>query len=188
MTDTVRAQVYLAIGTGEADGLPGLLGEAGIACVRLAVEGEGDVPVAVACRAYCHERDIPLLIAAGDELAIAVARESGADGVHLTGSPKAAPWVREQLGEDVIVGIDPGPSRHDALIAAETGADYVSLAEDWPEDGGVPAEIVWWSQMIETPMVVENAGDAARAGLLREVAEFVVTDAGGAKALAAVLA
>ncbi len=187
MTDNVRAQLYLAIDTGGVDALPALLAEVAVACVRLTVASEADVPVAVACRAYCHERDIPLVIAAGDDLAIMVARESGADGVHLIGSPKAAPWVRDQLGDDVIVGIDPGPSRHDALIAAESGADYVSLNEDWPEDGGVPDEIVWWSQMIETPMVVENAGDAARAALLREMVEFVMTDAGGARAMEAAL-
>ena len=187
MTDTVQAQLYLAIETGDADGLPALLAAVPVACVRLSVSGEADAPVAVACRAYCHERDIPLVIAAADEVAISVARESGADGVHLTGSPKATPWVREQLGEDIIVGIDAGPSRHDALIAADSGADYVSLTAEWGEDGAVPDEIAWWAQMIETPMVVENAGDAGQAALLRGLAEFVVTDAGGAAALAGVL-
>ena len=187
MTDIVQAQLYLAIGTGDADGLSTLLASVPVACVRLAVEGEGDVPVAVACRAYCHEREIPLLIAGGDDLAIAVAEQSGADGVHLTGSPKAAPWVRERLGEDVIVGIDAGPSRHDALIAADSGADYVSLTAEWREDGAVPDEIAWWAQMIETPMVVENAGGADRAALLREVAEFVVADVTDAAALAEAL-
>jgi thiamine-phosphate pyrophosphorylase len=186
MTDTVRAQLYLMIGAGDADALPALLAELPVACVRMRVTGAADAEAAQTCRLACHEREIPLVIAADDdEMALDVAEAAQADGVHLAGSPKAGPWVRERLGEDAIVGIDPGPSRHDAMTAAEHGADYVTLHGEWGADGAVPEEILWWSQMIETPMVVEAGSE--RAGALSGVAEFVAAGMDDARAVAAAL-
>jgi len=187
MSKAVRAQLYLTLDPAEVERLEILLHEAAPACVRLAVRTMADEKAAATARALCHAREIPLLIAGPDDTAVAMARVVGADGVHLTGTPKAAPWARRELGEDSIIGIDPGPSRHDAMIAAEAGADYVSLSPDWAEGDSVPDEIAWWAAMIETPMVVENAAAPGRAGLLRGVAEFVVAGADGAGAVAGVL-
>ncbi len=177
MADTVRAQFYLSMSTADADRLDDLLNAVKPACVRLSVEESVTMALIGRCLDSCHRAEIPLLIASSDEVALAVARDSGADGVHLTGTPKAAPWVRRELDEDVIVGIDPGPLRHDAMIAAETGADYVSLSPDWPDGDSLPEEISWWAAMIETPMVIENATTPDRVRLLRNVAEFVVVNA-----------
>jgi len=187
MADSVRAQLYLSLDIAEAARLSSLLDTPHLACVRLHIADDSAVDVAATCRALCHERNIPLLIAGPDDAAVAVARGAEADGVHLTGSPKAAPWARRELGEDIIVGIDPGPSRHETLIAAETGADYVSLSPEWDAEDALPAELTWWAAMIETPMVVENARSAARAGMLANVAEFIATGADEAADVAAVL-
>lgn len=187
MPEALRAQLYLTLKVGDVDRLETLLHEVGPASVRLVIADSGAQGAAATCRALCHAREIPLLIAGPDDVAVAMAREVGADGVHLTGMPKAAPWVRRELGEDVIVGIDPGPLRHDAMIAAESGADYVSLAPEWESESAVPSEITWWAAMIETPMVVENAATPERAGLLREIADFVVVGAGDAASVAGVL-
>lgn len=181
-------QLYLALDTGMAGRLASLLHDARPACVRLRIANAGDTDVAATCRDLCHARDLPLLVAGPDEAAIAVARAAGADGVHLAGAPKAAPWARRALGENALVGIEPGPARHDAMIAAETGADYVSLSPRWTAEDAVPEEAQWWAAMIETPMVVENARGAGRARLLRGVADFVVADADGAVAVAEALA
>ena len=186
MSKSIIAQLYLTLDVSEADGLEALLDAANPACVRLIVADAGAQETAATCRALCHGREIPLLIAGADDIAVAVARMVGADGVHLTNAPKAAPWVRGELGETVIVGIDPGPSRHDAMIAAESGADYVSLAPQWDGDA-VPDEISWWAAMIETPMLVENAAVPERARLLREVADFVVAGAADAVVVAGAL-
>lgn len=186
MSDSIRAQLYLALDTADAAQLERLL-TLNPACVRLSVADESAVTVAETCRALCHGQDIPLVIAGPEETAIAVARMAQADGVHLTGAPKAAPWARRELDEDIIVGIDPGPSRHDSLMAAESGADYVSLSPDWGDENGVPEEITWWAAMIETPMVVENAGTPERAALLRDVAEFVLAGPDNADAVAKAL-
>lgn len=187
MSKAVRAQLYLTLKTAESERLKTLLREASPACVRLTIAAMSDEKTAATCRALCHEHDIPLLIAGPDDTAVAMARVVGADGVHLTGAPKAAPWARRELGENSIIGIDPGPLRHDAMIAAEAGADYVSLAPEWEDSDSVPDEITWWASMIETPMVVENAATPERATLLRDVAEFVVATVDEAGAVAKAL-
>jgi len=187
MSKAAITQLYLTLDTGTAGRLESLLGDAAPACVRLRVENAGDTDVARTCRDLCHAQGIALLIAGPDEAAIVVARAIGADGVHLEGAPKAAPWARRELGETALVGIDPGGERHEAMIAAETGADYVSLSPEWTAENAAPDEAQWWAAMIETPMVIENAGNAARARILRGVADFVVTDADGAVAVAAAL-
>ena len=184
MAEAKQAQLYLALDETDAGQLEAMLRDARPACVRLTIETMAAEKSAITCRELCHAQEIPLLIAGPDDTAVAMARIVGADGVHLSGAPKAAPWARGTLGEDSIIGIDPGPSRHDAMIAAETGADYVSLAPDWHDDDSLPDEIRWWASMIETPMVVENAATPARARTLRMMAEFVVAGADHAVAVA----
>ncbi len=186
MPEALRTQLYLTLEIDQADRVEALLDAAKPACVRLVVTEARQQDIAMTCRALCHASGIPLLIAGPDDIAVAMARAIGADGVHLTNAPKAAPWVRGELGETVIVGIDPGPSRHDAMIAAESGADYVSLAPEW-EEGAVPDEISWWSAMIETPMVVENAQTRDRVKALQGLADFVVAEAEQAETIAAAL-
>lgn len=188
MAEAAQTQIYLTLETAQVGRLEALLSEVNPACVRLVVlAGTNSREAAQTCRALCHTQGVPLVIAGPDDTAVALARAVGADGVHLTGAPKAAPWVRGELGDDCIVGIDPGPSRHDAMIAAEAGADYVSLAPDWDDDGTVPAEIQWWATMIETPMVVENATNPGRITALTGVAEFIVAGPDAAPAMADLL-
>jgi len=191
MAKAAQTQLYLTLEPGGAGDLAALLRDARPACVRLRIENASDTDVARTCRELCHAQDVPLLIAGPDEAAIVVARAIGADGVHLEGAPKAAPWARRELGETVIVGIDAGDAdgtaRHEAMVAAETGADYVSLSPDWTSEDAAPEEARWWAAMIETPMVIENAGTAARARVLRGVADFVVAEAGEAVAVAKAL-
>ena len=187
MPEPARAQLYLSLETAQTGRLEAILHDASPACVRLCITDHTERDIAETCRALCHAREIPLLIAGPEEAAIALARTIGADGVHLTGAPKAAPWVRGELGEDCIVGIDPGPSRHDAMLAAETGADYVSFAPDWLSDDSLPETLAWWAAMIETPMVVENAGTPARIRTVAPVAEFVLAGADNAGKMASAL-
>src|SRR5436853_3943299 len=81
-----------------------------------------------------QEKDVALLIDGRVEL---VAR-GGADGAHLSG---IAPFTEaiEQLKPERIAGAGGLASRHDAMLAAEQGADYVMFGE--PDvDGGRPAQ------------------------------------------------
>lgn len=96
-----------------------------------------------------------------------LAKETGCDGVHLN-NPKAYRGARKLLGDDAIVGVDCGLSRHLALEAAERGADYVAFRRP-PDDTGAEEDAVdetaptleavlgWWQAMIETPCVAMDA-------------------------------
>ena len=113
-----------------------------------------------------------------------LAKETGCDGVHLS-NPKAYRGARRLLGEDAIVGVDCGMSRHLAMEAAEQGADYVAFRREDPEDpeGTAVADetaptletvLEWWQLMIETPCVAMEARDAADCLALAEAgADFV---------------
>lgn len=97
-------------------------------------------------------------------------KETGCDGVHLL-NPKAYRGARKMLGEDAIVGVECGMSRHLAMEAADQGADYVAFRRQIPivqDDMEVTDEaastleavLEWWQLMIETPCVALGASDA----------------------------
>ena len=79
---------------------------------------------------------------------------AGADGAHLTGI-EAFTAALTGLKPDRIAGCGGLVSRHDAMLAAEGGADYVMFGE--PDEGGVrPAfaaieeRVGWWAEVFET--------------------------------------
>ncbi|HEY5279949.1 MAG TPA: thiamine phosphate synthase, partial [Pseudolabrys sp.] len=82
---------------------------------------------------------------------------SGADGAHLTGIDVFAETV-ETLKPDRIAGCGGLDTRHDAMLAAERGADYVMFGEPDPH-GQRPAfdlvedRIGWWAEVFEAPCV-----------------------------------
>ena len=94
----------------------------------------------------------------------ALAARAGADGAHLTGVEAFAATLA-LLKPDRIAGAGGLRSRHDAMLAAETGADYVMFGEPGrfsqdPAQAGRRApfdEIVerlsWWADLFEVPCV-----------------------------------
>jgi len=113
----------------------------------------------------CQQRDVAFLLNGHAHLVA----PTGADGLHVQGSVKGQ---RAKLPKDAILGAGCGLSRHDAMVAGEQGADYVSFGPWGPE----AAELLgWWQAMMELPCIAaggltaENAADAARAG-----ADFVL--------------
>ncbi len=102
------------------------------------------------------------------------ARETEADGVHLTARPDievAFGIARGIIGPRAIVGVEAGSSRHDAMTLGEAGADYVAFG---PTSTGETADdeqidfIAWWSDLFVVPCVafgVETAEQAARASI-----------------------
>ena len=120
-----------------------------------------------------QEKDVALLIDGRVEL---VAR-GGADGAHLTG---IAPFTEaiEQLKPERIAGAGGLASRHDAMLAAEQGADYVMYGE--PDvDGGRPAQsaiekrVAWWAEVFEIPCVGYAASLDDIAPLVAAGADFI---------------
>ena len=68
----------------------------------------------------CHRYDVPCII--NDNVAVAL--ESGADGVHVGQGDEGARAVREMIGEDKILGVTV-KSVEQALEAQKNGADYL---------------------------------------------------------------
>ncbi|HEY2890781.1 MAG TPA: thiamine phosphate synthase [Dongiaceae bacterium] len=80
----------------------------------------------------------------------------GADGVHLW-QPEDYELAREKLGPDTSIGVFCSISRHEAMDAAEAGADYISFAADL-------GLVTWWAEVMVVSVVVELGGDVSRAG------------------------
>lgn len=100
-------------------------------------------------------RDVAFLI--NDRAGLA--RSLGCDGVHLTADEPDVAAVRRILGDDLILGVSARNSRHIAMEAGESGADYVSFGPFFasgtkPGIEAISPEIVqWWSEIFEIPSV-----------------------------------
>lgn len=87
-----------------------------------------------------------------------LARELGADGVHITeGGTKAIRAAVSALKPDGIVGVGNIRSRHDAMSFGELDVDYVMFG---PLSGKVDAEAAdlatWWASTFEVPAVFSD--------------------------------
>jgi thiamine-phosphate pyrophosphorylase len=113
-----------------------------------------------------QQHNAALLIGGRSEL---VAR-SGADGAHLTGIDAITDGLGK-LKPDWIVGAGGLEIRHDAMAAAEGGADYVMFGEpdergERPSFDAILERVSWWAEVFEAPCV-------AFAGSLDEIAALV---------------
>jgi thiamine-phosphate pyrophosphorylase len=102
-----------------------------------------------------------------------IAAKAGADGSHLA-SVEAFAAAVEGLKPARIAGCGGLHTRHDAMLAAERGADYVMFGE--PEPSGrrpsfaaIVERIEWWSGLFEIPCVgyaatLDEVGPLAAAG------------------------
>jgi len=90
-----------------------------------------------------------------------LAARAGADGAHLAGIAAVQEAIRS-LKPERIVGAGGLASRHDAMLAAESGADYVMFGEPDPT-GTRPAfeaireRVEWWTDVFEIPCVAYAA-------------------------------
>jgi thiamine-phosphate pyrophosphorylase len=100
-----------------------------------------------------QQRGTALLLAGHAELAAS----AGADGAHLDGID-ALTAALPTLKPTRIAGCGGLASRHDAMLAAEAGADYVMFGE--PEPSGhrpsfeaIVERVAWWAELFEVPCV-----------------------------------
>jgi thiamine-phosphate pyrophosphorylase len=82
---------------------------------------------------------------------------AGADGAHL-GSITDFTAALETLKPERIAGAGGLASRHDAMLAAEQGADYVMFGEpdttgECPAFVAVEERVAWWAEVFEIPCV-----------------------------------
>jgi thiamine-phosphate pyrophosphorylase len=118
--------------------------------------------------------DVAVLLAERVELAAA----TETDGVHVEGGRAALEAALRRLKPDKIVGAGRLRTRHDAMTAAEAGADYVLFgsldAPFAPERQDELAErVAWWAELFEVPCVAAADSLQALGALARAGADFV---------------
>ena len=100
-----------------------------------------------------QDRGIALLLDGRVDLAA----RAGADGAHVSGIEAIKDAV-SAFKRERIVGAGGLASRHDAMVAAESGVDYVMFGE--PDAAGkrpsfeaIQDRVAWWSEVFEVPCV-----------------------------------
>jgi thiamine-phosphate pyrophosphorylase len=153
-------RLYLVTPADDAAALGGqlarLLADADIAAVLLRI-----APAAERAIIDRVKQLAPVVQAAGAALLLEdradIVARAGADGAHLTGIA-ALQEALPRLKPDRIAGAGGLPSRHDAMLAGEAGADCAMFGEPGP-DGRRPSfdalldRIVWWAELFEIPCV-----------------------------------
>jgi thiamine-phosphate pyrophosphorylase len=170
-----RCRLYLTLPANPSltveKSLTEVLEVADVACVLLRQDAaEPDPAFDLRLRELTVARDVALLV----ENDAARAKRIGADGVHLPADAALYGQAREHLGQRAIVGVGCTKSRHEAMLLAELGADYVAFGptaaasdRELEERTGL---IAWWSEIFVVPCVAwnvetpEEAADLARLG------------------------
>ncbi|MCY4305527.1 MAG: thiamine phosphate synthase [Aestuariivita sp.] len=168
MHKTECSQIYLTIPLSLktkdfVEQLKQILDRFDIACLRLnAIKKDDDKAeklnhIINQYRDLAHANNIPVLVTDN----IHIAKINHLNGVHLETELNKIRWARRQLGKDANIGALCGLSRHKGLIAAESGADYISFntskAKSQNHNNETPtlALFQWWSEVIEIPVVAE---------------------------------
>jgi thiamine-phosphate pyrophosphorylase len=141
---------------GLADKLAQALGAADVAAVLLRLPQTDErthVNQAKALAPIVQDKGAALILDGHPDLAV----RAGADGAHLPGID-ALNEALATLKPARIAGCGGLESRHDAMLAAEAGADYVMFGE--PDENGsrpsfeaVAERIAWWAEVFEIPCV-----------------------------------
>ncbi len=134
-----------------------------------------------------QRRDVAVLLDGRPD----IAARAGADGAHLSGTAALAAALA-LLKPDRIAGAGGLTSRHDAMLAAETGADYVMFGEPDPpprypppragegKGGGrrlpfadLLERLTWWAELFEVPCVGYAASPDEVGPLAQTGADFL---------------
>ncbi|MBB3064810.1 thiamine phosphate synthase [Limibacillus halophilus] len=104
------------------------------------------------------------------------AQAAGCDGVQVSGDGKAVQKARDFLDDGAIVGAACGGSRHDAMVAGESGADYVVFGDLSADGQTAEAEtLAWWQETMLLPSVAAGAHNLQDAERLAQAgADFIL--------------
>lgn len=121
-----------------------------------------------------HDRQVAFVI----EDNVALAYRIGADGVHISADPSQYRHARDLLGNGAIVGVDCRLVRHDAMVLADMGADYIAFGTSAANRmGGRDRRdelVAWWAGTFEVPCVAMDAESAEEAETLAQAgADFI---------------
>lgn len=120
----------------------------------------------------CKKHSVPFILNDSVELA----KELGADGVHLGEEDGSIRQAREELGTDAIIGASCYGELGKARVAAKQGADYVAFGAFYPTVTKVPKSVPWpsiitaWKKESSVPVVAiggiapKNAEPLIKAG------------------------
>jgi thiamine-phosphate pyrophosphorylase len=159
-----------------ADKLAVVLDVGNIAALLLRLEDADErtlVNRAKTVAAMAQPRGVALLLDGRPELAA----RAGADGAHFSGIEALSAAIGA-LKPERIAGAGGLKSRHDAMLSAEGGADYVMFGE--PDRNGhrppfvaVIERVGWWAEVFEVPCV-GYAGDLGEVSALAQAgSDFV---------------
>jgi len=186
--DPAEAGCRLIVRATAGDTLAPLLSEPAVAAVLLEVSDEARLREQVA-EAHGAGR-AAFLVDRAD-----LVRRLGADGVHLN-RPGELARARAALDRGELVGVACGPTRHDAMVAGEAGADYVLFGtpEAPPPDGieALAEHVAWWAEIAVLPCVAAGRFSADAVRILADAgADFILPaidgDAPSLAALASML-
>jgi thiamine-phosphate pyrophosphorylase len=167
-----------------AEDLKRALGAGDVASLQLRLKNTPDDEIRRAAETLmpiAQSADVAFIINDRPDLAA----ELGADGVHIGQSDASYAEARAAVGKNAIVGVTCHDSRHFAMEAAETGADYIAFGAFYPtqtKDTVTQAGIEllqWWAELMVVPSVaiggitVENAAPIIAAG-----ADFIAVSSG----------
>ncbi len=159
-----------------ADDLAAAIAIADVAAVLLRLRPAGEHELTKRAKALA-----PLVQNSGAALLLDghanIAARAGADGAHLTGIAAFDDAV-QNLKPERIAGAGGLATRHDAMTAAEHGADYVMFGEpggngERPSLGALVERVAWWAEVFEIPCVAFAAEVDEIAPLAAAGADFV---------------
>ena len=165
------------------------LSAAPVACLQIRLKDMNGGPeessviiqVADAIKPICHEYGTLVLLNDNPELA----KEIGADGVHIGQNDMDYFSSRELLGGDAIIGVTCHNSKELAFAAASAGADYVAFGaffETQTKTAKYRADVEileWWQEAVEIPSVAIGGITVQNAPLVIEQgADFIAVSAG----------
>ena len=163
------------IDTDFPDTLARALDAGDVACLQLRLEDASEDMVRAAIdslRAVTQSRGVAFLLNNNPGLAV----DAGCDGVHIEQDNSPCDQARAAFGPDGIVGVSCHDSRHLAIEAAESGADYVSfgpfhgIPTNEDKELADPDILALWDEATTVPSVamggitIENCPPLVRAG------------------------
>ncbi len=146
-----------------------------VAAFQLRLKDLPDAEVLRACEALlpvCQAADVAFMLNDRADLA----KQAGADGVHLGQSDGSIADARALLGRDAQIGRTCHDSRHLAMEAGEDGADYVAFGAFYDTTTKPshyrpdPSILGWWTTISQLPCVAiggifpDNAAPLVAAG------------------------
>lgn len=122
-----------------------------------------------------HGQGKPLLIGGDGERAARL----GADGIHLEASAEELRLAHKVHAPQLMIGAGGLTGRHEAMLAAEMGINYVFFGSADPaRERSIPAATVrdltqWWSELFQVPCVATAGSPEEAEALAVAGADFI---------------